>query len=960
MPFAPLDENLSPPSQELRHFTNRVSELEAFRRALAIPAGQDVPAIMFYGVGGTGKSWVLKRLQQSLDGSLPCAYLDLDHSNPGGAACHTDWSRALAEIRRQLGADVFCPRFDLAYAFIRYKEGAGDEPLFRGAGILGHVWEFLVEVGDSALSSVPGGNLLTWAINKVTSPLARKVQASPLGHWLETQLGEEDFRKLKPLLADEIYLQLHHRLLLDLRENLPASDRACRAVVFIDTLEALRAPRDSAEELARVQEWVRNLYHPSSGVLLVMAGRDRLTWERIEPAFADPQYLDQHLVGGLSQADALRFLRSCSVADPALQQAVLRVACDVETRTIPQDEAADQATGGDAATGEHEASYHPFSLGLAADTIAAAQRSGQPIDAASFDMQPGDIRRLAARFLRSLGTDGSYSVWLRRLALTPRFDEAAARMAFSSHAGSEQDAAWNALREYSFFQPAGNQNDGWWTLHGRMREALAESRDDEVEAAEHRWWNAYWTNRSENDLDAYAALAWYHRWCLEPEEAITVWGGLCQRERNALRMGNHYQLLSWLDPCGILDMSGYRATSISTADALISLSAQYQKATVGQREACYRRAVACCEGALAVFTEERFPYAWAQVQINLGAAYESLRLWDGKASIHRAIDCYRAALRVFTEDQTGHDWAGVHTNLGNAYGALITDDGGNYLQEAIASYEAALRVWTEQDTPQEWATVQFNLATTYLRLPERACVPYGQQAISHFEAALRVWTEHAFPLEWANVHVNLGVLHNKLRELEPADNLDRVVGHYQAALRVLTAEVSPLDWAQVQLNLSGVLLQHLPGDQADALQRAISHATAALSVYTETQFRSSWAQAQYNLGAAYFQFEANRGGQNYAKAMAHFQAALRVYTPEERPHNWAKTTLALGLTMWCTAHYSGPEQSSQDLSAPEWWHRAQHNLQAATEKFRELGDEENYRISLESLEKLSKEAPPAV
>jgi|GEM_PF-6920600 len=59
---------------------------------------------MFYGVGGTGKTWVLKRLWQSLDGSLPCAYLDLDRNNPGGAACHTDWSRA-AQKFREIGDD---------------------------------------------------------------------------------------------------------------------------------------------------------------------------------------------------------------------------------------------------------------------------------------------------------------------------------------------------------------------------------------------------------------------------------------------------------------------------------------------------------------------------------------------------------------------------------------------------------------------------------------------------------------------------------------------------------------------------------------------------------------------------------------------------------------------------------------------------------------------------------------
>gem|GEM_PF-5917935 len=36
-PFGPLNDSYSPPTEALRHFTNRVTELEAFGRALAIP-----------------------------------------------------------------------------------------------------------------------------------------------------------------------------------------------------------------------------------------------------------------------------------------------------------------------------------------------------------------------------------------------------------------------------------------------------------------------------------------------------------------------------------------------------------------------------------------------------------------------------------------------------------------------------------------------------------------------------------------------------------------------------------------------------------------------------------------------------------------------------------------------------------------------------------------------------------
>lgn len=115
--FRPLGEKTTTPSEELSHFTNRISEMAAFNRVLKIPSKQPIPLLMFYGVGGTGKSWMLKRLRQQSE-TIPTAYLDLD-SSAGDQSLGKDSSRAYAEIRRQLGTSIKCPRFDLAYACLR-------------------------------------------------------------------------------------------------------------------------------------------------------------------------------------------------------------------------------------------------------------------------------------------------------------------------------------------------------------------------------------------------------------------------------------------------------------------------------------------------------------------------------------------------------------------------------------------------------------------------------------------------------------------------------------------------------------------------------------------------------------------------------------------------------------------------------------------------------------------------
>ena len=60
-----------------------------------------------------------------------------------------------------------------------------------------------------------------------------------------------------------------------------------------------------------------------------------------------------------------------------------------------------------------------------------------------------------------------------------------------------------------------------------------------------------------------------------------------------------------------------------------------------------------------VYTEANFPIDWAMTQNNLGAAYADLPTGDRGKSLRRAIACYEAALRVYTEadfpDRLGDD-----------------------------------------------------------------------------------------------------------------------------------------------------------------------------------------------------------------------------------------------------------------------------------------------------------------
>jgi len=182
------------PSKELKNFTNRDGQLSEFRHRLDAPAGSPLPVWMFYGVGGIGKTWLLRRLSEALGDPpvVPSARLELDPTS-GGAPYHQDSGFALAEIRRQLGVE--CPRFDLTYALLRFKQGAGDEPHLKLGGAAHTAWELVIEVAKE-VAKFPGAGLVVWLGAKGSKFASAQFKNFAMGKWLAAKAGNEDYINL--------------------------------------------------------------------------------------------------------------------------------------------------------------------------------------------------------------------------------------------------------------------------------------------------------------------------------------------------------------------------------------------------------------------------------------------------------------------------------------------------------------------------------------------------------------------------------------------------------------------------------------------------------------------------------------------------------------------------------------------------------------------------------------------
>jgi tetratricopeptide (TPR) repeat protein len=804
------------PSDEIARFTDRDGQRNVFHRYLNFPT--EPPVLMFYGVGGAGKTWLLKKLRLEMPADVPAAYLDLD-AQAGGQKFALDPAAGLCEIRQQIGRDA--PRFDLAFAMLRHKQGAAEEPGLRGHGALNLAMEIAADAVQGAAKFVPGVGA---ALNRLRPQVLKRIKGSSFERFLARDEAGQFVLELRAKTSQEIGENLVDYLAADLRESLtPNLGRAVQAVLFFDTFEAAGAGMQNTEDRRSLEKWIRDVAANFDFALTVIAGQNRLDWEEAEPDWAEN--LDQQLVGGLSESDARQFLRNCEIDGAELQDAILATARETD--------------GG---------GYHCFSLGLCADIVYAERRSGHEPQPETLRLRPQDWEALARRFLRSLASDGERR-WIERLALTPRFDEQAGRAAFSADPSAAQDAEWEGLGDYSFIDPLPGTG-GWHAIRAQMRWALENQPTAQARVEkDHGWWREYWTARSASAVDDAASLAWYHLYRVAPDEALSDWVGLAQAARGAVppRMQEHYGLLRWWEPVGLLDSP---LSSAGAARACNDLAWELWSASLGDRTASLRRAMECYKAALRIRTEGDFPREWAVTQNNLGIAWWDLPSGDRDANLRRAIECYGAALRVSTQEAFPQDWAGLQNNLGLAWGDLTYDDRDANLHRAIECYEAALRVLTEEAFPRDWAMTQNNLGNALGGLPSGDRDANLRRAIECYEAALRVRTEGAFPQDWAMTQNNLGIAWWGLPGGDREANVRRAIECFEAALRVRTEGDFPRDWAGTQNNLGTAWWDLRSGDRDASLRRAIACYEAALRVFTERAFAQDHAKTTENLRIA--------------------------------------------------------------------------------------------------------------
>jgi tetratricopeptide (TPR) repeat protein len=342
-----------------------------------------------------------------------------------------------------------------------------------------------------------------------------------------------------------------------------------------------------------------------------------------------------------------------------------------------------------------------------------------------------------------------------------------------------------------------------------------------------------------------------------------------------------------------------------------------------------KRAIAAYDGALSVYSVQRYPALRAKVLIGLGHALSFLADYEDRSqNIKRAIDCWVEALSFFERSRAPLDHASLQNELGGAYRKLAElEDRKENGKKAIDACEIAIEIFDQKDCPMQFASAKSNLASAFLTLAQEAKDGVVQaegcrMAIDAYQQAIAVYSPARFPQQYAAMKNNLAITYLTLSEVhDRKKNCQMALDAFQEALSYRTLDDQPMAYAALQNNLGNAYLalaeEETSKDEAkdsekgnglgddigrrnlkskEYCQRALEAYGDALKVYSKDEYPRLYATAKTNLANVYLALaQIEDAGSNSMKAIKAVLEALAIITLENSPVDYAEAQGCLWL-----------------------------------------------------------------
>jgi tetratricopeptide (TPR) repeat protein len=478
-------------------FTDREELIAAFERNLAHKQPQNNRVLVFYGDGGIGKTTLLQKLEQLHRQRCPQALmgrLDL------AGADTTPPDLLLYRLRRLFPAIPF-PSFSLALAEYGRRfhpeqvYGSDRKELLQGAGPYADVLAGGLEV----LGQLSGVGLAVSAMK------AAATAQRHLSDWVQRR-AEPWLQRSQSYSEEQLLAQLPLQWASDFRQALSSQleqdwDDAITyngppPLIALDTYETLwhSGMGRSGRRREPRERWLVDLVSELPEVLWVIGGRDRLSWEEgYDQGWSEA--CEQHLVGQLSDEDAMSFLAKRGIKEPAIVEKILLQAAGV-----------------------------PFYLELETqlyDKTPAEERTPEVFGGSQQEQIERLLTHLDASERATLKLLAAFGIWDREL-----FSQAVTHFVtgYPATGAAELGRFWS-------IEPIG---EGRWQLHNEMAHHLQadeRQRDQGTFEAVHRWGFAYFDAPLEgleakaiqaDDAERLQRALWHARW-IQPAAEWAPW-----------------------------------------------------------------------------------------------------------------------------------------------------------------------------------------------------------------------------------------------------------------------------------------------------------------------------------------------------------------------------------------------------------------------------------------------------
>lgn len=436
-----------------RQFTDREEPRKTFENALNDLQKDFFKVLVFYGVGGIGKS----RLQKEL---INMAH----HRNESitqitinfHEASHRDEMEALVWFRQQLinKTGMSFKKFDFAYAIywkimnpnVDMKTTKKNLPFLEEGN-------FITEV-ITQFDNLP---VVQWIPKSVKFIEGIVNQRDLIQNWWNKE-GQFQLITLKNMPLDELKNSLKDYWADDVTEWLSLHDE--KIIFYYDTYEALWEKERSVGNFEERDDWIRELIIQLQElpILHVITGREKVTWGKIDTEW--DEVLDQHLIGELAKNDSKSFLSACGIEDKKIQQIIIEASSGL-----------------------------PYYLDLMVDTYQLISKTKIPTSD-DFSKRPNEVLN---RFLKYL--DNQEKDCLQLLSVAKNWNEDVFNK-ISRHFQIYSPSAFKEISRFSFIQRIEQSND--WSMHKLMQDALYENLSPSIRKQVHQILFDYYTDLLKN------------------------------------------------------------------------------------------------------------------------------------------------------------------------------------------------------------------------------------------------------------------------------------------------------------------------------------------------------------------------------------------------------------------------------------------------------------------------------